>query len=216
MDIKGKKINFLGDSITYGAGVNNQELRFDRLMCTRYGAAEAFNFGISGTRLAYQLQNGVFVSDNSFSERVDNLRHDADITVVFGGTNDYGHGTAPFGIMTDLGKNSYCGAIRYILKKLRDEYPGQTVIFMTPMRRKGGNSVYGKVNGLPLRAYCDAIIEACKEFGVTCIDLYNELGIDPDIEADRERYVPDGLHPNEAGHAEIAKKLIEVIEKIPG
>ena len=114
MDLKGKKIAFLGDSITEGVGVENQNLRYDRRMAEKYGI-EAVNFGISGTRLAHQRKASDKPRfDLCFCGRAYDLPKDSDIIVVFGGTNDYGHGDAPFGTDTDTTPDTYCGAVHFI------------------------------------------------------------------------------------------------------
>ena len=53
MNLKGSKINFLGDSITEGHGTSATEKRFTDLVAQRYGA-ECRNYGIGGTRIALQ------------------------------------------------------------------------------------------------------------------------------------------------------------------
>ena len=54
MELKGKIINFLGDSITEGVGVEKTENIFHQIIKEKYGLKEAENYGISGTRIAKQ------------------------------------------------------------------------------------------------------------------------------------------------------------------
>ena len=98
MELKGLKINFLGDSITQGyAATNRDELGFVGLIASRYGAL-CRNYGIGGTRIAPQKTPSSEPRwDRDFIGRVDEMDPDADIVVVFGGTNDFGHGDAPLG-----------------------------------------------------------------------------------------------------------------------
>ena len=51
MELKGTKINFLGDSITEGAGTSSHDKMFTMLIEREYGAI-CQNYGIGGTRLA--------------------------------------------------------------------------------------------------------------------------------------------------------------------
>ena len=60
MDIRGKKINFLGDSITEGCGVANKENIFHARLAKEYGLAAARNYGIGGTRIAPQHKPSAF------------------------------------------------------------------------------------------------------------------------------------------------------------
>jgi lysophospholipase L1-like esterase len=131
--------------------------------------------------------------------------------VVFGGTNDYGHGDAPLGTAADETPATYMGAVRFLMKYLTTEFAGRPIVFMTPARRLGDEDVSRRhpINGtaLPLVAYVDAIHTVAKDFDVTVIDLYRNLGIDPNREEDLKKYAPDGLHFNDAGHARIAALL---------
>ncbi|MBQ4086478.1 MAG: SGNH/GDSL hydrolase family protein [Clostridia bacterium] len=218
MDLKGKKIAFLGDSITEGVGVENQELRYDRRMAEKYGI-EAVNFGISGTRLAHQHTASEKPRyDLCFCGRAYDLPKDSDIIVVFGGTNDYGHGDAPFGADTDTTPDTYCGAVHFLMNLLRTEYPQATVVFMAPARRMGDETplpIPGRCEDKhALLAYVDQIVASGPKHGVHVLDLYRDLGIDPNEEADRSAYAPDGLHFNDAGQAFIAEKLSAFIESI--
>ena len=45
-------------------------------------------------------------------------------------------------------------------------------------------------------------------YSLPVLDLYRVSGLQPAVPALRERYMPDGLHPNDAGHARIADRLI--------
>lgn len=53
MELKGKVINFLGDSITEGHGTSDKAYRFTSLIQNSTGAI-CNNYGISGTRIAKQ------------------------------------------------------------------------------------------------------------------------------------------------------------------
>ena len=114
MDVKNFTINFLGDSITEGVGVSSPDKLFHALLKDELGLGEARNYGISGTRFA--IQKGTpnrpkddYVDVNSYSERFDKME-DADMVVVFGGTNDYGHGDAPIGGFSDRTPDTFYGA----------------------------------------------------------------------------------------------------------
>lgn len=51
MELKGLKINFLGDSITEGHGCSDESRRFTSLIAAQNGAI-CRNYGIGGTRIA--------------------------------------------------------------------------------------------------------------------------------------------------------------------
>ena len=96
MKLEGLKINFLGDSITEGHGASLPEnffwKRFERDGCICRG------YGIGGTRIAEQQVPYDERMDQYFASRVDSMEKDADVVVIFGGTNDYGHGDATYSL----------------------------------------------------------------------------------------------------------------------
>ena len=124
MELKGKKINFLGDSITEGVGCSDSKTVYHQLMKEKYGLCEARNYGIGGTRLAKQVKPSEKPRhDLDFPMRAVDMDRDADAVVVFGGTNDFGHGDAPIGTPSDRTPDTFYGALHYLYTFLMTEYP---------------------------------------------------------------------------------------------
>ncbi len=218
MNLHGIKIAFLGDSITEGVGVQDMANRFDNRIAAKYGA-QAVNFGIGGTRLAHQrFPSEKPRHDLCFCGRVYDLPKDADLIVVYGGTNDYGHGDAPFGESTDATPATFCGGINFLMHFISENYPQATVAFMAPARRlddEKAKPIPGRnEDKKPLLAYVDAVIAAGKAHGIPVLDLYRDLGINPNDDKQRAEFTSDGLHFNDKGHGVIAEKLAEFIESI--
>ena len=118
---------------------------------------------------------------------------------------------------------TFCGGVYYLMQYLRETYKDKPIIFMTPARcflRHEVDDLYPAVHaakrvpGKPLKAYADAILETAKQFGIPVLDLYNDLGVDPHIPEQFEKYTTDGLHLNDEGHALLAEKLKTLIESI--
>jgi len=220
MNLQGLTINFLGDSITEGHGVDDViNNRYDNVMKVNCGLKEVRNYGIGGTRIAHQIRPSAEARwDLNFCGRAACMAPGADVIVVFGGTNDYGHGDAPFGKMGDCGRDTYCGAVRWLMQYLTANYPDSKIVFMTPAHRLGdldpAVSEHRYYPSLPLKAYVDVIKETAKDFPIDVLDLYENLGIDPNREEDLNTYAPDGLHFNDAGQHVIAKKLQEFLEAL--
>jgi len=206
MDLQGKKVCFLGDSITQGVGASSPDTIYPEVFKKISGVAEIKNYGISGTRIARQKKVVEAIDSLSYCERFAEMDNDADIVVVFGGTNDYGHGDAPFGAFENRTQDTYCGAIHYLMRGLIEKYPASTIVFMTPLHRSNEND--GSCgNGLPLKAYVDKIKETAEYYSIPVLDLYSVSGIYPDVEGNKEAFCPDGLHPNDAGAEKIARLL---------
>lgn len=204
MELKGKKINFLGDSITQGVGVDCEAEIYLNRMKEAEGLAEARNYGISGTRLA--VQNGPEDWGPAYSVRYTEMDDDADVVVVFGGTNDFGHGNAPIGEFADRVNTTYYGACHVLMQGLIEKYPAAVIVFMTPLHRLSEDEP-SMGNGLPLRRYVEIIREVAEYYSIPVLDLYAASGIQPRVGILQQRYCPDGLHPNGEGHKLIAARL---------
>lgn len=210
MEIRGKKIAFLGDSITEGVGPSSPENVYWRIL-ERNTGAHCYGYGISGTRIARQRVSIDPSWDRYFMLRVDDMIPDADIVVVLGGVNDFAHGDAPFGTHEDRTVDTFCGAVHLLMEALIGRYPEATILFMTPMHYVEEDNVtytpYGTRRCANLQTYVDAIMEAAAYYAIPVLDLYRTSGIQPKLEVLREEYMPDGIHPNDAGNARIAVRL---------
>lgn len=213
MELKGKKINFLGDSITQGSGLSADDKHFFDVLKDRCSLAAARNYGVGGSRIARQISpNPGEPKDWDFCYRSQLMDDDADVVVVFGGTNDYGHGDAPLGSMSDRTDLTFYGALHVLFAGLIRKYPDATIVVMTPTHRGYESSPYGDGSRragdkAPLKKYVEIIREVAEYYSVPLLDLYAVSGMQPEIEENRVRYMPDGLHPNDAGHVLIANRL---------
>ncbi len=229
MNLEGKKINFLGDSITEGHPLDNKDDIYLNILKRECKLSEARNYGIGGTHIAYQRVPSAWPEmDLYFAGRVNLMDPDADIVVVFGGTNDYGAGDAPLGNPTDTDPMTFYGALEHLIGWLKKAFPGKQLVFLTPMRREGdeGPCPYKRDYmslteaeleqvELPLKAYVDAIINKCQEHGIPVCNLYEELPVRLNLEEHKKLYSADGLHPNEAAHrilADYVKAFLEGLE----
>ena len=211
MELKGLTINFLGDSITEGHGTTAPEKVFHQVIKEKYGLEFAYNHGIGGTRLARQLTptKDRPKHDLTFEIRAEIMDRNADAVVVFGGTNDFGHGDVPFGKLDSEDIYTFCGAVNSLISKLLRDFPQAKIIFMTPLHRLTELEP-SKPDGKILEDYVNAIREICKKRGIPVIDLFEINPLDP---GDTE-LVPDGLHPSDAGHSVMADVIAEELLKI--
>ena len=219
MQLKGLKINFLGDSITQGGGASRLKLTYVSQVAEHSGAI-CRNYGIDGTRIAAQRASSRLpYHDLDFCYRYRFMSKDADVVAVFGGTNDYGHGDAPIGSFEDRTPESFYGALHYLYSGLKEMYPKATIFVITPLHRKGEdndmgeNSLKGKVYG-DLKAYIKAICEVAAHYGLPVLDLYNESGMCADTEQNSKKYFKDGLHPNDLGHRIVAEKVVQFLKRL--
>jgi len=214
MELKGKKIAFLGDSITEGFGASSAECRFPDIIARETGAV-CLNYGICGTRIARQIHptEWALSFDNDYCKRADEIDADSDIIVVFGGTNDYGHGDAPFGEFSDRTCATYCGAVHELIVKLINRCPEAELVFITPLHRLGEDEPCA-ANNRPLVDYVNVIRRTCEYYSVPVIDLYATCRMQPAVETVREKYMPDGLHPSDAGYRILAERIASFLKAL--
>lgn len=216
MELKGTKINFLGDSITEGAGTSSPDRMFTMLIEREYGAI-CQNYGIGGTRIARQKTATDERWDRDFISRVPEMDADADIVVVFGGTNDFGHGDAPLGTMSDRTPYTFYGALHCLYTALTEKYPDVPVVILTPLHRLNEDSPKGDNKPEPvgtLKEYVNIIREVAEYYSFPVLDLYKESGLQPKVPVIQQKYIPDGLHPNDDGNAILAHKIARFLETL--
>ena len=209
MELKGKIVNFLGDSITEGVGASAPEKVYPYLIKEKYGLEKANNYGISGTRFAKQTKPSEPASfDLDFCSRVAEMDPEADAVVVFGGTNDFGHGDAPLGSPEDRTKDTFWGACHELMRSLVEKYPGKPVVICTPLHRLYEHIPTGDNKPEPvavLDEYIEIIRTVARYYALPVLDLNAVTGIQPRVPAIQEALCPDGLHPNDAGQAILAR-----------
>ncbi len=203
MNMKEKRIIFLGDSITAGVGASTAEKRYERVVGRALGCT-TINHGISATRIANQKGEPMY--GPSFCQRFSEMEDEADIIFVFGGTNDYGHGDAPIGAPGDKTPDTFYGACDYLFSGLIKKYPGSLIIIMTPMHREG--ECIPNNNGAILKTYVDIIRKTAEKYSLPVLDLWKNSGVYPDISESKDAFASDGLHPNDAGHRLIAQRIL--------
>ena len=122
----------------------------------------------------------------------------------------------------NLDQSTFKGRINMALDSLKNMYPHQQIILMTPLHR--GYAKFGETNIQPdenytnrCGEYIDAYINAVKEAGnvwaVPVIDLSAVSGIFP-LNRSQKEYFPrdkDRLHPTDEGHARMAQAIMAAL-----
>ena len=130
----------------------------------------------------------------------------ADLIVIFGGTNDYGHGDAPVGKFGDTDPYTFYGGAYTLFESLISKFPQARLLVLTPLHRlreKNENA-----QGNTFYQFVSAIRETAEAFSIPVLDLYACSGINPNFDCLKQTYMPDGLHPNDAGH----QRVFELID----
>lgn len=215
--IKEQKIVFLGDSITEGVGVKDKNNTYwKRFM---QDGCEVFGYGISGTRIARQvhMRTHPWVDDNYFIIRLSQMEETADVVVVFGGSNDFGHGDAAFGNIDERIDETFYGALHNLYTALKEKYPKAIIVVMTPLHRLNEHRIYNELNVRNagcLEDYVNIIKEVAEYHKLPVLDLYNLCPIDPEIPQQQKTLMPDGVHPNDDGQKLIYELLLNFLNNL--
>ena len=190
--LTGKKIGFLGDSITngYRATVPFRTLIQEATSC------DAINYGINSSTLS--TYNG----NNPVCERYSSMDADLDYVCVLIGTND----TAPMGSADSTDKQTFYGALNVLIEGLITRYTSKRIMFMTLLPRRNND----------LSAKNTAIRERCAYYSIPCYDLFINSGMNPNLDIVNTTLFAqsDGLHPNNTGHALLATKIQAALERL--
>jgi lysophospholipase L1-like esterase len=212
-------IAFLGDSITYGYALDDKTKRYSTVLCGMLGADEE-NYGITGTLIAKAGLNNEDGKD--FVTRLP-LIYGADVAVIFGGTNDYFWSDKPIEPDGEASDKYFACAFERICKLVKENRGDKPTLIVTPYPHNGvGNFLGGthfrdssrhdtdavNYNGARLIDYVNTMVRIAEREGLPCLDLHC------DFPFDHKLHTSDGCHPNEAGHAMLAKKIAEALKVI--
>lgn len=213
MELKGKRVGILGDSLTGGYGASSDDKKYHQILKARCGIEEILDYGEGGTRIAAPTQ---IEKDNNrarcFAYRVDEMDETADLAIVFGGTNDYGWEVTPLGTFDDRDVTTFFGALHVMMEKLSRKYIGKQIVIMTPTHRL--REIREEEDVRDFRDYVYAMKEVAEFYGIPVLDIYALSGLQPNIPENKAYYFVDGLHPNDAGYAKIADMLEKFLKNL--
>ena len=83
-------------------------------------------------------------------------------------------------------------------------------MFATPIHRTVEEKCIikgGKEQCVRLIDYVNILRQMAEYYAIPVLDLYKCSGLQPQVKILMEKYVPDGIHPNEAGHVILADRI---------
>lgn len=212
--LRGKKIGFLGDSITNGVGATDYAHSYVGLMENEFGSGNVGEYGINATLIA--VVEGQKPTE-AMCVRYTDMPNDLDIVVVYGGTNDWYYGGA-WGTVDSTDTSTFLGALNVLMSGLVQKYCGKEIFFVTPMSSDYSHHNTDDANptsGKTMKEYRDAIIERATHHAISVIDLYGMCGMDVAHNADNKtEYSYDGVHPNDKGHQRVHDRIVTFISNI--
>ena len=208
--IKGKKWVAIGDSITANSARTNHPYHY--YVAQAVGGMTVYNYGSSGTGYFDRLHVASTISQN-----------DIDILTVFLGTNDWSKDLKPLGNLFDTTDTTVSGCINILISELMNAFPTKTIALFTPLPRRTnwGSNASPNNNGYTLKQLAELIKSYANHYSLPCLDLYNNSSLPVWIPSADAYYFtapggtsPDGLHPNDAGHQVLARKIRGFLESI--
>jgi len=151
----------------------------------------------------------------SSDDRISIIPEDTDIIINFGGHNDWSE-SCPIGELGNFTDTTFMGAYALMLKKQITAFPNATIICCTPM---GGRLSVEDVNqdyqtenllDLVMTDYADAVKQVCAYYGIPCIDINAESGINT---MNAASFLDDVVHPNVAGGKLVARAMINGMKR---
>lgn len=210
---KNKKAAFIGDSITYGVNTSQGHIYY-QLLNNMIGFSSVYADGVAGSCYSKTSDYGTTIIP--IVQRTGNIPSGTDLIVIFAGTNDFGHGT-PIGEITDTTDVSFCGAVAKTIIDIVTAFPSSRLVLLTPLHRTG-NTYVGEdtpnAQGKVLIDYVNALKSVAEKYSIPIIDLYSIYGLNPIIPIVKTNYITDGLHPNDAGHELLAKRIYPLLEAL--
>lgn len=227
---RGKKVAFLGDSITDKSHVGTTKNYWQYL--EEMLGIEAWVYGING----HQWSDIWEQAQRLKAEKGNNV----DAIIIFAGTNDYNCGV-PLGEwysyelsnvevsgpqieqrvrrVPQMDESTFRGRINRVLSYLKSNFPQQQIILLTPIHRAQAHFSADNIQpeeafpnrlGLYINDYVEVVKEAANIWAVPVIDLNSLSGLYP-MEDSHAIYFhdknTDRLHPNVAGHYRMAISL---------
>ena len=170
---------------------------FVGLFQQNYPEATIRNYGVCGSCISTE---GISTIEDMYA-RATRMEPDADVIVVFGGTNDFACGV-PLGDNADTCRSTFYGAYNALVVFLLGKYPYSKIVLTTPIHRKWENLEvkYHKPQILPLISYVNAVKDCARRYNMPCVDLF---AVDEFISPDLNKvsvYTVDGIHPNDQGY----------------
>jgi lysophospholipase L1-like esterase len=179
---------------------------------------ELDNYAISMSTLAYNTDGTD--THNALVGRYNSMSNDADLVWIAIGTNDWYNVTVmSLGTFDDRVNTTFYGALHILCAGLKAKYGAIPIIFATPIKRWLSDRVDPtppknmNAHNEPITLYCNAIKEVCEYYGIPVVDMYAMSYLNSWLDYDRTNWVPDGTHPNGAGHKRMQIECEAVLRK---
>lgn len=201
-NLLGKKVVFLGDSITNGSNEGEIETTFPQQFANVTGA-DVTNLAIGGASAA-----NIEIAPSTAWKQAQQVTQAYDYAFFMFGTNDYGYGSAaPMGTVGSSDKGTVCGGLGEAVKLVQKTFPLTKVIGIIPPYMPGDTVVKDGRTALNVKAMVASVYTM---LNVPYIDLTHGLGYNAENWdahlADWDKNLTR-LHPNQSTYIEIGNYI---------
>lgn len=234
---QGKRVAFLGDSMT---DERRGKITFIywQYLSELMGIVPSV-YGISGNQW-----DGIYKQALKLTAEKNTA---IDAIFIFAGTNDFSHGTPMGSFYSETTKetnhngsivvrkyrslpendSTFCGRINKVMSYLKEHFPQQQIVIMTPIHRGFARfsdknvqpeENFANAQNLYIEDYVDALRKAASVWSVPLIDLYSLSGLYPLADSHAQYFSDkdsDRLHPNSVGNYRLAKTIQYQMLTIP-
>jgi len=225
----GKSVAFLGDSMTDKHRAGMTCLYWEYL--SELLGIKPFVYGISGNQWNDIYKQAVKLQQEKGTG--------IDAILIFAGTNDYNRSLPIGDFFTETTKKTifngneverkyrtpimndttFCGRINKAMSFLKNNFPQQQIIIMTPIHRGYAkfnernvqpDENYSNGQGLYIDNYVEILKKAAEYWAVPLIDLFSLSGLYPLSESHLQYFhdkETDRLHPNSIGNYRLARTI---------
>jgi len=232
------KVAYLGDSITDKRRIGTKKVYWEYL--EDYLGIQSYVFAKGGHTWKDIMVQAQELKDLGID--------DLSAIIIFAGTNDYNSNTEMGTLYTEslqltnhngqqvqrkyressYDKNTFYGRINSVLSFLKQHFPQQQIILLTPIHR--GYAHFNEKNVQPDERYANGVgfyiddyVEAIKKAGqywsLPIIDLFGTSGLSPLVDSHAMYFAnkqKDLLHPNTDGHSRMAQTIMYQLLQFPG
>lgn len=222
--LNGKKIGFIGDSITMGSDVNTIGYveQIQRITgCITQNLAVDGGTLASGTTIVTTGSNRFHIC-----EHLEDFDENTDMYCISGGYNDWGIGQVSLGTYSDELNSDYTvydtttlyGALDYIFTWLMVNRSGKPIMYVithNPLgyRTSGGS---GETANITLKEWNEAIKKTLNKYSIPYVDLFSNTPLLTKFDVLKPFTVNnDGVHPNTEGYKRYyVPQILDSLRKI--
>lgn len=209
-------IGKISSAVIYGDSIstrNHGNGGYESLIKEKLKISEIHNHAVGSSGISRTTPNSLV----GLLDKEENIHEAVDLIIIWHGSNDWYWG-APLGDISSSDENTFYGALKAVINKLRKCSPAANIVFLTPIFRyeipdrcfvKEEGYLNKNSIGLTLKDYHDAIMDLSVWLGFPTIDMRRLTNFHY---YNAEKYFEDYVHPNETGYRKIAEVIASNIK----